>query len=565
MTCRNCGNEMRDDARFCPSCGALNSPDTAGGQPQGGASYSAPAWEGPEGGGKKKKTGLLIGIAVAAAAVIALLVFVLGGLFSSPKGTVEKAVLKSAAAYAAAEEKLGLPDMQQWQQDQEITQSMGLELRGINSDLAGYDLSALNGLGLGLLASYSGENRTLFFDLGAHWGEDDLFTFRMAADGAELYFNSPQLMGDTYYGMNTETLGTDLWEMTGEDEVKNFSFNMFDLVDLVTERMDQKAMEEDFKAANKSLWDQAQVKKLGARTLHVNGTETKTTAYQVTIPQEALFRYVDDLETLLSVLNYYDLYEELYQSMGMPQDQIDEILSSLEELDVYGELADGLRDVAGELGDVELEVCLSGGYVSAVRYEGKAYNSELSVDVYLGGNEEYVDDLSVEVEVDGNTVEVKSTGDHGLKGGTYTDETTVRVRTGGSTLARVTSELTIDPGRKTDNLQWKLGVDSSGLSIFVLEAAGDLSMDKDFLSLHAEDVGLRAVGMEVCTLAFDYEVENHAQFEAVENTKLISRMNEDELEQMVLDTQNRAMQWASEMENLFLTRLPSELLWAMMY
>ena len=42
-------------------------------------------------------------------------------------------------------------------------------------------------------------------------------------------------------------------------------------------------------------------------------------------------------------------------------------------------------------------------------------------------------------------------------------------------------------------------------------------------------------------------------------------MNEDELEQMVLDTQNRAMQWASEMENLFLTRLPSELLWAMMY
>ena len=105
MICRNCGNEIRDDVRFCPHCGALNSPDQSSALPQGAASYSAPAWEGPEGGGGKKKIGLVIGIAVAAVVAIALLAIVLRGLFSNPKKQVEAAFAKSAAAYLAAEEK----------------------------------------------------------------------------------------------------------------------------------------------------------------------------------------------------------------------------------------------------------------------------------------------------------------------------------------------------------------------------------------------------------------------------------------------------------------------------
>ena len=68
MVCKNCGNEMPGGARFCPSCGAVNNPDLGSGLPQGAAPYgasAAPAWEGPEGGGKKKKTGLFVGIGVA--------------------------------------------------------------------------------------------------------------------------------------------------------------------------------------------------------------------------------------------------------------------------------------------------------------------------------------------------------------------------------------------------------------------------------------------------------------------------------------------------------------------
>lgn len=560
MVCKNCGNEMRDDARFCPHCGTVNGPEQ-GGLSQG----AAPAWEGPEGGGQKKKTGLIVGICIAAVAVVALLVVLFSGMLGSPKGTVEKALAKSVAAYTAAEEKLGMPDVAQWQQDQNISQRMGLELQSINSDLVGMDLSALSGLGLVMSADYSGEDRTLSAELGAYWGEDDLLSFQMAADDDELHFRSPQFTGDTFYGMNTETLGTDLAEMTGDDSVREVSFNLFDLVDLVTEKMDPEAMEEDFKAANKALWEAAEVKKAGANTMSVNGTETKTTSYRVTLPEEALNQYVDDLETILSALNYYDLYEELYRSMGIPQDQVDEMLSALEGLDIYGDLADSLRDIIEELGDVELEVCLSDGCVAAVLYEGQISGSDVELAVYLGGGEEYVDDLSVSVEVKDVLVEVKSTGDHGLKSGVYTDETTVRVREDSTTLARVTSELSIDPGSESDNFQWKLGVDSSGLSICVLEMSGGYQTTEDYLSLSLEDISVRVMGMEVCNLAFEYYVDCHPSTMAVNDPQLITQMSEQELEQVGLDIQSQAAAWALQMQQLFTTRLPEELLWAVMY
>lgn len=563
MVCKQCGNEMRDDARFCPSCGALNSPDPAITPAQG----AAPAWEAPEGGGGRKKTGLFIGLGVAAAAVIALVVVFAGGLFGSPKAEVEKALLNSIAAYRAAEKKLGAPDMERWQQDQTLQQQLALELKGINSQLVGYDMSALEGLGLYLEASCDGSARTMSFDLGAYWGDEDLLSFQMAADDAELYFASPEFTGGAFYGMNTETLGEDLAAITGDDSIQSVSFNLFELVDLMLDRMDQEDMEQSLKEASKDLWDAAEVKKTGSMTLDLNGTSTKATAYRVTLSEEALNQYVDSLETTLSALNYYDLYEELYRSMGMPQDQIDEILSALEELDVYGDLADALRDAIEELGDVELDVCLSGGYVSAVTaviYTDRISGSEVKLAVYLGGGEEYVDDLSVNVEAEDVLVEVKSTGDHGLKSGLYTDETTIRVRQDSSTVARVTSDLSIDPRGGDGSFAWKLSVDSSGLSICVLEMEGDLDMDQDHISLDLDEISVRAMGMEVCTLGFRYYADCHPERMDVGNPRMIASMSEQELMDLGLDLQSNAILWFSDMQRTFVSRLPDDLLWAMM-
>ncbi len=567
MICRNCGNEMREDARFCPHCGAMNAPAPEGGLPQGAPSYSsaAPAWEGPEGGGRKKKTGLFIGVGVAVVAVIALVAVFAGGLFSNPKKQVEAAFVKSAAAYVQAEKALNLPDTAQWQREQNISQYLTLALKDINSGLIGYDMSALSGLEVLLSASYNGGDRYAAFDLTANWAEEELLSLSMTASDPYLWFNSPQLTGNTHYGVNTETLGADLTAMTGDDSMKDVSFNLFDLVDTVLERVDQEKLEQDITAANKTLWEEAQVKKTGAKTLDLNGTETKTTAFRVTFPQEALEGYADALVKVMSAMSYYDLYEELYRSMGMPQDQIDEIMDALEELDPYAALADDLKDAIGEAGGLELEVCLSGGYVSALLYEGEIDGTDLSLALYLGGGEAYVDDLSLELEVDGVKLTVKSTGDHGGRSGVFTDKTTIKGSLLG--LTSLNSDLRYEPHRYdpqkfNDNFSWELSIPGAGS----LEMAGALDISEVRFDLDLDDVTLKVMGADVCTLSLSYLVEHRAVHGGVPPTfQSLTRMDPMELMTAALDVQSRAEAWAAEMEALFVSRLPAELLYGTMY
>ena len=566
MICRSCGREINDGAKFCPYCGM--DPSVPVGT---GSSWSSPpaptgpaGLEAPVSGTGKGKKGLLIGLAVAAVAVAVGVAVGVSGLFSNPKSQVEKAMAKSAAAYDAAEEKLELPDIEQWQRDKLLGQQFNLKLTGINSDLIGYDLSALEGLGLHLDADYNLDARVLSCEMGAYWGEDDLLSFSMAAEDDKLYFSSPQFTGETYYGVNTETLGADLTRMTGDDSIGSVSFNLFDLMDTVLEQTDQENLEQDMKGANKALWEAAQVKKEGAKTLSFNGTEAKTAAYRVIFPQEALHQYVDALETTLSLINYFDLYEELYRSMGMPQDQIDEILDMLEDLDIYGQLADVLRDAVDELGDLELEVCLSGGYVSALLYEDKINGTDISLALYLGGGREYVDDLSAELKADDIEITLKSSGDHGLKDGAYTDETTVRVKQSGTSVAKIASELRYEPKADRDNFQWDLEANSSGLSLFTLEAAGSLTAEERSVALNLDDISLRVMGMEVCNLSFEYKIRRGPEQMTFGDTRLITDMSMEELTALAVQIQTNAETWVEDMQDLFLTRLPQELLYGMM-
>ena len=160
MICKNCGNEIQDNAAFCPHCGA-----TAGGVSQ--SAYTGPEAPVP---GKSKK-GLLIGAAVAAVAVIAVLVVVVSGLFSNAKGQVEKAMTKTVSSFREAGEKLGLPDTAQWQRSRTVHQDASLTLKSINSQLVGYDRSSLSGLELYLNTDYNGPDWQMYFDLGGRWGD----------------------------------------------------------------------------------------------------------------------------------------------------------------------------------------------------------------------------------------------------------------------------------------------------------------------------------------------------------------------------------------------------------
>lgn len=548
MTCRYCGREIQDGAKFCPFCGAANK--------------EFQAEIGPETPEEKPKLGLFIAIGAAVIVVAALALVLFGGLFSNPKGQVEKAAAKTAAAYAQAEKAMGLPDLSYMSREQSYSQRFALALNSINSDMMGYDMDALSGLGMSLDANLDGKSRQLDFTLSAFWDQEELLKLLVAADDAQFYFHSPQLTGAACYGVNTETFGADLAATNGGGPERDISFNLFDLIDSALEEMNPEELEQSLKEANRALWEDAKVKKLGSRALDVNRTSTKTKAYQVTFSQEALSQYVDRLEGVLSAMNYFSLYEEMLQSTGMPQAEIDSFMDALNELDVYGAMADSLRDLIEVTGELELEVCLSGGYVSAVFYEGEILGSELEVELYLGGGEEYVDDLSVEMRVEDIKTTLKSSGDHGGKSGAFTDKTTIRSDAFGVFVPSIVSEFRYEPKKTADNLSWELSIPNAGS----LDMAGTLTAGQDSISMVLDDVAVKVMGMEVCSLGLEYSAGPFAGTAApAGDVKIITQMDEDALMQMVLDTQENALAWSNEMEALFLSRLPAELIYSMMY
>ena len=584
MFCRNCGSEMRDDAKFCPNCGTLNS-SAAGSSPEESSfrGTSEPVWPGsgeqswntapqpdaagPAGGGRKRRgLGLMIGGGVAAVAVIALLVVTVSGLFSSPKNRVEKAVNKTISAYSDANKKLEMPDVKKLREDKSVSGRISVELNSINSSLVGYDLSDLYGLGVQMSANYDGKDRKMDAQLSAFWDDDEIAAVQMLADGAKLYFGSPQFTGSTFVGMNTETLGADLADLTGDDSVEDLSFNIFDLMDIATRMEDTEELDKAIKDANKALLAEMEIEKTGSKTMDINGKDTKTTAYHVVIPQDALEDYVDALEDILSSIDYVSMYEETFEAIGMPQDEIDYIMSDLYDMDIYGELADGVKYALDELGDVELDVYLSGGYVSAVIYEEKIEGTKVEIGLYLGGENQYVDDLSLEIKAGEDEIVMKSTGNHSGKGGSYTDKTTISIRESGSSLGRLSSDLEYEPGGKGNNFHWEISVDSSGAKLGSLEMEGQLTTTKDSLDLKLEDASVRAMGMEIFSLGIEYYIGPCDGMDvSVKSPTMIADMDEEDVLALLYDIENNAEDWAYDMEDLFGSRISEELLWQLMY
>lgn len=608
MFCLQCGKELKDGTKFCPYCGAVtkdsepgqpvyssdpqstdgsgfgptepaagataglgptepavaasgysyNVPQTGASAP--GYSYGAAQTGGPGGstppaGGKKRGKGLIIGGAVAAVAVVAaLLVFAFSGLFASPKVQVTKALAKTVSAYQQAGEKIGLPDFSELSQNRSASQSFSVALNSINGDLIGMDLSALRGLGFRMSTDVDLERRELGYDMTAFWGSDDIVSLQIMAKDNVLCFASPELTGSKAYGLNTETLGGDLYRLTGEDEVQDLGFNLFDLIETFEPDEDQnEETKQAIQDANSALLDALEVEKAGKESIKVNGKTVNATAYHVTIPKDALRDYFNTLIDTMEGFDLADRMESMYESMGIPMDEIRDELDELR--DSMGELGDILDEAVKSLGSLEFDVYLDGGYICAVRYEERISGSKVEMELYLGGGDNYVDDWSLEITIDGETLSIESTGDHGAKSGVYTDETVIRLP---DNAGRLTSEVTYKLESNRDNFQWALTVDSAGS----LELEGTLSATKDSIALEDGDLSLRAGGVQVCSLEVEFA---YAPFDRMrvnlDTSNLLGDMSEGDLMSLVFDVYSNIEDWAEGVEDTFISRIPDDLYW----
>lgn len=559
MFCLQCGKELDNNAKFCPYCGAVVAANTPQFAP---AADPASALSGNPGTGRpgfdqdprrakiRGRSMVLIGAVAAVVAVVVLAVaLIAGGLFSGDKGTVERALVKSVSAYADAAKDVGLPDLTGLVNSQKFSQSVEIALEDVNLNYYYFDASVLEGIGIRYSANYDLPGEKLSVLATPFYGSADLLTAELVMDGSRIYINSPELTGATYYGLDTMTLGKDLQKMGADkDEVGDLSFNIFQLVKKIQEitEMDsgsRKAIEE----AGKELFKAIEVTKGGKETVRVNGSSVDCTSYTVLIPKSAMKDCLKAVKSAVSdSVDYRKDLIGLFSSLGLPDEAMDEIKDALSDADLKQSVRtvfSSLEDMVNKLGDVELQMYISGGYVMGVTYSHRIEGTRVKLALYLGGGKNYADDLSLTLRADDyadTEITLTSHGDHGAKSGTFTDETVLEISEYGYT-TEISSEISYAPKKNQNNFSWRIDFDGGRI-----EMEGQLATGKNSMELHLNELELRSGNMSVA-LRMDYSIGSYQSIPSVKSPVMLSSLNEDKLLDIVDDIRDNAEDWAYDL------------------
>lgn len=527
MFCGKCGARLEEGAKFCHLCGY-----TVG--EEGAEQAVLPVQQ------KRKKNKFLIP-AAAGVAVLALLAVLAVTLLGNPAARLGKAMAKSAGAYAAAAEGLDLPDLTAMAAKQEYNMEMALWLE----ELPG--MEEASGLGIRMTAGSSLPQRQMDMTIAPCLGAADLLSIRMKAEDEKLYFSGGALTGDTFYMLNTETMGQDLANlgMTGTG-LEDLSYNIFDLAEEISgfSAGDEQEMAAAITAAAADFWEKVTVEKAGTQTMTVNGCDLQCTAYRVLVPQTASQALVDDLEEIFAAHSQEQksAYLEIFSGMGLGEDLLDAMGAGMDESQTaYTEAFGKASQVVTQLGDVEIQMYVNGGYLVAAVCQEELEGSQVRVTLELGGVANYADDLCVRVEVDGEELRVTSTGSHTGDGGRFTDETVAEIIREGEIETVLTSSLSYEPQAPADNFHYNLYVASDDAT---LDVRGQVEMAEDSIHIRLDELALTDYGKELMTLGVEYKVGPYAPADMdTTGAVALGTLTQEELTQELDAIEGYATEW----------------------
>ena len=521
MFCANCGTQLDDDALFCHGCGARtavqeNTPVSTPKEP------------------KKKTPGkfpkkLIPTLAVVLA--LALVITAAAAIFVGPSGKLLKALAKSGNEFYSAAETAGLTNLGSitTMKDVRINYDFWLD------KLAGS--SELEGVGVKGFLDASLSNEKIAISATPYFGSADLATAQVKLDGEKLYAGSPELTKDIFYMINTKTIGADMEEIFGVSGMEELGFNLFEVIKSIEKlAAESKDVQKDVTKALSNFLEEIEVKKAGTETLEVNDQDLKCTAYHVTVTEDSMENLADSLKDIYESIDNTDAYTEILQSVGLPDEVIDEFESTLEDsADETDAAFDMLNDVIGELGDVELDMYVNKGYVVAAVYEMDFDGEEMEIILNIGGGKNYVDDISLRFEADGTTLSFTANGNHAGKGGEFTSE--IKVKADKQTLAD--AELSYSPKEKKDNFSFELSAPGTDLS-----AEGQVSIDKNALAVRMEKV---KIANEI-TFGFDYQLDKYGSDRIkVAKSENLSEMSQEELYEVFMEIGENATDLLEEL------------------
>lgn len=525
MFCGKCGSQISDGAKFCHVCGApmqqsapAAAPVKTGAQKTGaqktGMQRKAPA-------PKKQPNKKLFAVAAAAVAVVLVIVLIVS-LFGGASAKVGKALSKSGKEFQAVAEELGLTGVTELLKEKKNSQTVVLQL----NDMSG--IGELEGIGVRMSVDTSLPDKKIGISMAPFIGSADLVNLQVKLDDSKVYVGSSELTGDTFYMVDTKTIGKDLNDLSktlGGSELEgldDLSFSLFEILEQV-----EKANESSEKAAKEAKKAFAnfvktiEVEKNGKETVEVNGTDLKCTSYQVVLTEDGMDELLDALEDVYKNVDNTDAYMDIFKSMGLPSEVRDELKNGMKSGEnEMKEAFDTLHEGVKEIGDIELEVYLNGGYIVAAVFEREGD----SITLNIGGGKQYVDDISLRLESDDYEFAIVSTGNHACSGGKFTDQTEITEVYGSNENTVAEMELIYDLKAKDDNFSFTLGIDGEEL-----EAAGYVSFGKSALVVDLEELSIA----DEVNIGMEYRLEKYAGDSIkVKNSEALAKMSDSDLEDM---------------------------------
>lgn len=565
MFCMNCGKQLENGSKFCPHCGTkLNQtqeivepeaiepvvsveqseqevqapdegsakdvleatvPDSTGSSDATKNSTAAPPAQEPIITGKKKKSGVLIGVGAAAVAVVVAVVLLISGVFSSPQVKLGKAVVKSAKAYETVYNDLGGMDVAALAASEKISQNLNLTIGELDGD------STYDGIGVRISNDVDLPGQKMDFTMTPFYESADIATIQLGLNGTKLYVGSPELTNGLFYGVDTATLGQDIANLTDDDYLEGLSFNVYDLIKAMKELQDIDAVKNNVKAANKALIESLEITKQEQKTIKVNNNDVKATKYHVILTTDALDAYLDALEESIDTKQMVDNLDAIIETLGLPEEAQDELKMEYEDFDL-DYLFDELHDVVDELEDIEVDAYVGNGYLVAVEYEGDFEDARITLRAQLGGGKNYVDDITISFKVKGEgELVLTSTGNHCGEGGIFTDETTITLKeNGGSKETVFASENEYNKKDLSYKGEMKFGEEES------ISFKGTWKMDKSSLDVQLNKLKVKSWGETVFEGAVGYTIGSYKSSGAnVSDVTMLLTMTEDELMEMAED------------------------------
>ena len=138
------------------------------------------------------------------------------------------------------------------------------------------------------------------------------------------------------------------------------------------------------------------------------------------LTEDGMDELLDALEDVYKNADTTDAYMDIFKSMGLPSEARSEIKTGLKDSrEEVKEAFDTLHESVKEIGDIELDVYLNGGYIVAAVYE----EDDSTITLNIGSGKKYVDNISLRMESRDYEFSIVSTGNHACAGGKFTDVT----------------------------------------------------------------------------------------------------------------------------------------------